>query len=827
MAIETNPSESTSPVGEAPPLDAAAQAKLQKEIRRGVRNLEQKLDTLALVDRIQRSDVYHNHSMSNVVSELKKRHGERKISGEDLTAEAVEAIAFRPSALSPEAKKEYEQDMLMIDIRDVIAALFSIPGEKPMSLTEAGEREAELLDPNTSRLFRQQRLLEQEGYVHEDGTLTSRVGAWRNSDEGKKAFDKQGALKIGRYALMAGILLGTGGAAAPGMVAAHFAGKLQLGKRAGNVFEGLRHKTSDWLVDNGVVSAGKMGRINETLDKKSQQLSSSKLGTFGRILGGVVIAGGAAYLAGEAVGFDRVSSAWADLTVVTDNSLESQFEPLPDVAETADVAAREAVVDHTYDIPVHIDPSQGEVIHPYGGIDKSALIEQLQASGSQSPLLQTFISQLEQMPDQLTEDGLRDALVTTEPSARFMGSGTLIDMASNQFNLSSEALRSALSNPVVPMPEGALLAESAIQEASPASASSEMTTEEHNAFQSAVDVASRLGNAINAEALASTAEQPLSDGMQNVSFTPVDIDVPSDAGDGDVAVPETMTVAEVTVEVPEGSTLSDTIWEQYQQAGIPLSAAELYAPSEMSSHPQGLVGEMAAVNQLANPDVIAVGSTLTISVPVIDVPDVATSTLDEVAIAAAEQVAPQPPMLDDVAIDMAIAAVEAAEGGQALSPDAMKSAIAAANQANPFINGAVNGEAIERALASLSSGGEAPAIDRSAMEAAILAANQASPFMDNTVSAELGATATVSVSPISPEYVPGEMDINEEFFAVEGMQVGDLAVPATVAAGVGAANLAVTATGLDKDLEAERLEKEKSRATPDAVQDTPPQGPGL
>lgn len=620
--------ENSAPSHEAPVLTAEQAERL---LRRQIRNTHAQIEAHGVMHRLLASDQHVHTALESVYEDLKDKRGEKSLSPEDFVVETQAAIRSQPSQYAPGARESYEEDLTAIDITDLIRVLFSAPGS-PMSEDDAKTR-TQQMDNNPehaeiTRFLRQQRLAEKDGITHEDGSIHERVTAWADSDEGRSAFNKEGVLKISKYALMAGIIAGTGGAAIPGMVAAKAAKKMDLPGHVARVGESLYGKVSNWMVNHNVVSEQKMGEINTSLKEKTQALMGSPLGKFSKMLGAVAITGGAAYLAGDIVGFDRISTAWADLTETAKNAVD--LDGVAEAANESSSVPQEVAPDATeqpddlksdlYAPPEHFSEAEASLVHPQGGVDRDALIELIKTNPDTPALVSRFADSLMHSPEQLSMGDIHEGMMSAGIPSSSMSDSVLVSFASNQMSISPEALSYALDNPRMLTP-GTI--DMALQVAAPETEMAAPTPGAHT--------------------------------------TPPDLDaLARDTAAADV----TTAPASVDVTIPAGSTLSEAIWQQYTDAGISITSADLYGPGEMSDHPGGLVGEIATLNGLEDPDVVAANSTITIELPAEDIgpaPGVATKVVDEVdpaAISAAVEVAEAIVDIDPADMD---AAVEVAE----------------------------------------------------------------------------------------------------------------------------------------------------------------------
>jgi len=186
---------------------------------------------------------------------------------------------------------------------------------------------------------------------------------------------------------------------------------------------------------------------------------------------------------------------------------------------------------------------------------------------------------------------------------------------------------------------------------------------------------------------------------------------------------------------------------------------------------------MADANQLSNPDIVAEGAKLNITLeglpPEPESPELGTATVGA-----------------ESDLEISPEAITAAEAVMAGSREVSPEAIAAA-EAVMAGGQEVSPEAIAAAEAVMTGGRE---VSPEAIAAAVSVSGSEH---------EAAHLASVSPDEAAPtrDWIPDDlapMEVNQEFLEIEGVQYLDEAV--TVAAGVAAANITCKATGLDKDL---------------------------
>jgi LysM repeat protein len=514
--------ESTSPDVEKPLSD-----KLEDIIASRKRLLVQQ----RLLDSAKFKDV-----LDDIRIDVEKRYEDQGYSAADLMVEQQTELSMNPGGWAPAVFDEVEHDTNTLDMRDIWIALFT-PPNKPSISPESAAKQAENLDPAIVKFLKQERMFENRFGPSEEGDLYTRVKAWRDFD-GRDAFDTKGALKVGKYALMAGVLVGTGGAAAPGMLAAYGAKKLIPMSAA--LAEKTKSKLEGWLVDKNLYTQEQIDEGNKKIDSTFKKITGSKWGKAAAVIGTIAVAGGAAFLANEMGAFDKISSLVPDVNGA--GEIDS-VEP----SGVADVASTPASVDL--------------LAHPNGGVFKDALLAKI--SAFDPGMGERVATALANSPEQLSMDDLRKAIEAGEPLARFVSDSELISQASKA-GLDPTELRAALDVP--------------ISDVAPANPS--------------------LDNQALKEGLADENLETLTTGPQ------------PDINDANYLPPTAEALANVpsvTVTVSSGDSLSEIIWDTYQDNGISIGASELYAPSELTDHPKGLVGHIAEVNGLQNPDMIMPG----------------------------------------------------------------------------------------------------------------------------------------------------------------------------------------------------------------------------
>ena len=379
--------------------------------KESIRLYQDQLKREAIIDRVSSSDRRFHDTMKNVQEFMSKKAGKGTLTGEQIYVGAQQAMADRPLTNAPnEISTFYEDDIAATDIRDVISALLSVPGEKPITLAQASEREHNI-DPDILKLLRQEREYEKRhGHDPEGGSLLKRAADWRATDEGQSAITKEGVLKGYKYALMAGVIVGTSGAAIPAMVTAKVIRKIQP-----NIVEGLtafKGKLSNWLVNNEVMSQEQLDKIDQKVEDvaskvKDQPFWKTKTGKAVTLISGAALMGGACFALGDTFGIDGIADKFTGEQppgepvptpgepALTDAAVDAVNEP-PESQSISKEGLASAL-----DVADYSPGGESGFAHPNGGLDRDALVEKLESRGSAGAMEAKLIGALQDMPAQI------------------------------------------------------------------------------------------------------------------------------------------------------------------------------------------------------------------------------------------------------------------------------------------------------------------------------------------------------------------------------------------------------------------------------------------
>lgn len=596
------------------------------QYRAGVEHYLQQRRISDLLGRISKADDFNN-VMKSVQPRLKNKLDSQKDPGpEAVITETMAQFANKPSLASPEAAKAYESELQNIDIRDLLAILFSKKDEKPISLEEAAEKEAEL-PHGMARFLRQERYAEINEGPSAYGAIAKRVATVRQSSFGEQLFSNPKVLKGASYALMGAIIVGTGGAAIPGMIGARIAKEVTPKIKDGLV--NVKGRLDKWLVDHDVITQEKLNTVNGSMTSKFKSFMGTRTGKTMGILSGLAICAGGAILANELGPMEGYADKVASY-LGGDATHDS-----PDVADASEAPAAE---DEEIDVPnlvadtpdVETDAPEGESLadvdpattlaHPGGGISAPGLLAATE--GMQGEQMDAFRLALADMPEQMTENDLREALSEIHPDAGSLAIGTMISQA-GELGLDVDQLRQGFDNPAsVDLSEVRRQVAHTLFTSTgpePFTAPSIFDTPPPSALAGAStggftppDI-SQVGAP---EAATSTPAMPDSAPSEPTIASVDEADAsPDSETPTEDSEPAAAPTIDVTVEFAPGDTLSDAIWEQYKAAGTTLTAADLYAAGPLADHPGGLVGLIAEQNGIANPDHIKVGDTVQIGTP--------------------------------------------------------------------------------------------------------------------------------------------------------------------------------------------------------------------
>lgn len=558
-----------------------------------------------LLDRIAKQETIDPSMKALQPRVFKRLENKPSNSPEDVLFETLGQFANKPSLAAPAEAKAYENELRNIDIRDLLAILFSKNGERPLSLAEASEREGDL-PVGVARFLRQERYVELVHGPDEKGAIAQRVSAARNSDFGEQLFTTEGALTAGRYALMASIIVGTGGAAIPGMVSMHVAKKVV--PQIKDSLDGVKGRVETWLVENKVISQENLDKANERSKNKLNSFLSTRAGKTLSIVGGIAVCAGVSALMNDATGldgvFDRVSTLWdgaqtypeaaaAEVTAV-DEPIEAPLE----------LSSTEIEPSATLDVV----PLEGSIAHPDGGFSAPGLLSATE--GMVGDDIDAFRLALADMPTQMSDRDLSEAISEAIPSASQVSIGTLITQA-GALGLDTEQLREAFEHPIA---DGSLDLQRAIA-GTVFDQSGYAGYVAPNMLDGSVSSAlSNGGSTITPPTLDIANPDMAATGTPNQAASPSlvgmndEVAPPVDSSNMDtVSTPLSL---DISIEVHSGDTLSNLVWDQYNAAGQTLSAADLYAPGPLSDHPGGVVGMIAEQNGIANPDIIRPGDTV-------------------------------------------------------------------------------------------------------------------------------------------------------------------------------------------------------------------------
>lgn len=657
---------------------------LESKLRQELRHITKGMEKHGVLSRITQSTKHFEQGIHNAYKSLKKkseRSGE-KVTPEDMVVGLQASLQTDPVKYSPGAREQYEDDLQAIDLHELIRALFSPEGE-PMDREQTAKRIAEMdVDPHQSgitRLLRVQSLAEKDGITHEDGPLLDRVSQWRNSEAGRMAIDKKGMLKIGQYAMMTGIIIGTGGAAVPGMVMGRAISKMNLTSHLGRAGEKLYGRVTDYMTSKGLVSQAKMDEVNTSIKNRTEKFTHSKVGKISHALGAIALVGTGVFLAGEAMNLDGVANAWSGFTDSTPDGLDAGANPPGDAPQATAETNPDAVLvgSDEYTAPEHFSPEEADLIHPHGGIDRDALLAQINETstlGHDSRM----VDAISQLPEQATMDGIRESFASFGVDPSMYDEDTLVRSVADILNVSQEALNEGLGNAQILPPDTHSIMDSVgIQDADAVPSGPEVAPNTSDATQGPGPVETpaeaQAGRTQYASMQApdvlgggedgANLKSPDSASETYAAFDPPDIGgepAPQEFSTiepGDPQqyaslddTPSSMSSSNVTVDIQKGDTLSEIIVAQYAEAGINVTSDDLYGPD-------GLVAQIAEQNGIDNSDLIHEGGTLSMTMP-----------------------GPEGSSLDPEAVQVASSIGEQAQDAQMGAPGLNEDAIAAASK---------------------------------------------------------------------------------------------------------------------------------------------------
>lgn len=439
-------------------------------------------------------------------------------------------------------------------------------------------------------------------------------------------------LKYGSYGVMAAVLIGSGGAAAPAMVASKMASRMTpyLGKAVDRV----SHAAGRTLVRHGVISPKTYASATEKMLALSNKVKTNKFFWSGKMVAtwGLAMAAGAA--GADAAGlFDSLGTDSA----ASGSTPETVFgaESSPDVTSTNTGAEADAVkpeaAQSAHDSSQATDPvAKNDVSTPDSRETLAAGTDTTQAnagasdtarSGYKAPNVLAGEGSASGWAPNVLDGGVDSA--NANPSAEATGSGGSSPEAAA--NIATGDLSATESNTngnpgASGTPDGT---------GTPSLPAGNLVQAMKDAGLSTTQVEMFYGSGeLSGEALADIVE--LSDnpvGMmqvlasQGVDIAALDIEAPEVAEQSaaaqyttsDLAVdPATLPPIEVTVE--KYDTLSEVIAEQLREQGLEVTNAALYGDGVNP----GLVEQIASHNaHISDPDLIYPGDTITLPMDVL------------------------------------------------------------------------------------------------------------------------------------------------------------------------------------------------------------------
>lgn len=375
--------------------------------------------------------------------------------------------------------------------------------------------------------------------------------------------------------------------------------------------------TEAFVVDRGLLSQEQVDAGRNKLNAITQKITGSKFGRFSMALGTLAVAGAASSIGLDAVSGDELGTRLGNLW----DSAKGLVSDMPGASE-AEISATEAAGLEEADPDGQV-PDIENLAHPDGGVYREALAERFAAAGHVDVAEQ--IRSLE--GEQLDATALQNAVAQQSPLAGYMSLEQLEQAFSQRYGVDLAGLSEAAQQlPDVHAPvDASVTPETIVDAETPAEATDVSPTE--------------------------TAPEPAETG-----------------------------VISITYDVAPGDTLSEAVYDAYRAEGVSLNAAQLYGPSEYTSHSGGIIGEIAALNGLSDPNLINPNQTLSIEVHTtpgaeFGAPSTpATPQISEEAISAAEDIAgrsPEAPQVSTEAIEAAQSVaqpqgnseVQAREGG--------------------------------------------------------------------------------------------------------------------------------------------------------------------
>lgn len=435
-------------------------------------------------------------------------------------------------------------------------------------------------DPKMQDILRQQRYIEDTlGRPEGMPPLKDRVQEWVKSGHAKEAATKA------KYAVMAGMIIASPPLAAS-MVASMAIRRVVLPKSM-EAGQKLAKKTSDFLVDSGVVSREQVDKNVARLDNATQTVTGSKLGRFGMALGALAATGVVASVAMDAVNGDDLGTRMQNLWGSAKDLVSDTPAIEPEVSEEAIQSAEQVASGE----PLGTDA----LTHSDGGNSRDALADRFDEAGHSD--MAERIRAMESA--QLSPDDVSTMASEMNTNTGSLTPEQMVATAQSEFGVDLSGLSQAVDTPIHTL---------------------DVTPAELN---------------MSAEATGSAPADAVS----------------PDAGAPDVA-------AHVSHDVVVGDTLSEAVYDAYQDQGVQLSASELYGPSEHTAHPGGIVGMVADQNGYADPNLIYPGDTISMDIPS---PDASiTPEVSDQARAAAEQVAAPEPSISNEALDAANSVAQSA-----------------------------------------------------------------------------------------------------------------------------------------------------------------------
>lgn len=448
------------------------------------------------------------------------------------------------------------------------------------------------------------------------------------ADRVQKWIDDGHAKTLGKYAklaVMGGMLL-TGGAPVAVTMATGMVLRKAVLPLLQKSSEAVRVKAQQMLVEKGIITPEQSEKITTKLDDLTKKITGSKWTKFGLALGAIVAVGAGSSLAMDAFNGDEFGSSFASAWDGAKGAIDSVFGSEAHAGEIGLVETPGEVEAAT--------PVGDDISHPGGGVDRDALAARFEEAG-QADIAESLRALDSQ---QLTMDELKAVAAEQNPAlTNIENPEVFLGIISENLNVDLTGVLEAGQTPVVDVDTSP----------DPASSSAPATPDTFEPV---------------------TLESPPSE---------IVTDIPMDAP------VETLTV---THDVVVGDTLSEAIYDAYRAAGVDITDVDLYGPSDLSDHPQGLVGSIAESNGFANPDLIYPGDTISINIET-PAPAPITALAPDTAApnAMAEAMMAQPADMDttgpNAMAEAQLAQHEAAEALDTGAPNAMADALLAQREA--------------------------------------------------------------------------------------------------------------------------------------------------